>query len=330
MVGAVAGTPGTLPTNWTSSGPGTTIEIIGTGTEDGIRYIDLRFTGTVTNTNVNFETAVAAASGQSWTGSCYFRLLSGSLAGNWRLACNEFSPGYLRTGLVVSVASASSDPLKSQRITGSFVVGASTTSISVLLNGIGTGQTIDFTLRIGMPQLEQGGFATSVIPTAGTTVTRAADLASISGNNFSSWYNQSEGTFFANVVGFPISSGQFPRIFEASDGTTSNLIRSQMYGSNTVRNNVSAGGTVTMAQDGGTIAAGISGKTAFGVAENNCSIVTNGGTPSVDNTVTVPNNLNQIGILGTTGGVSIANSTIKRFTYWPQRLPNDTLKTITT
>jgi len=178
-------------------------------------------------------------------------------------------------------------------------------------------------------QLEAGSFPTSYIPTTSSTVTRAADVASISGSNFSSWYRQDEGTFFADIIGFPITSGQFPRIFEASDGTSNNIIRSQQYGANTVRNNISAGGSFTMAQDGGMIAARISGKTAFGVAENNCAITTNGGTPSVDNTVTLPSNLNQLGILGTTGRTSIANSTISRFTYWPQRLPNETLQGIT-
>jgi len=44
-------------------------------------------------------------------------------------------------------------------------------------------------------QLEAGAFATSYIPTSGSTETRAADEASITGSNFSSWYNQSEGSF---------------------------------------------------------------------------------------------------------------------------------------
>jgi hypothetical protein len=43
-------------------------------------------------------------------------------------------------------------------------------------------------------QLEAGAFPSSYIPTTTATVTRAADVASITGSNFSSWYNHSEGT----------------------------------------------------------------------------------------------------------------------------------------
>ena len=48
-------------------------------------------------------------------------------------------------------------------------------------------------------QLELGAFSSSTIITSGSTVTRAADVASITGTNFSSWYNQSEGTVFADT-----------------------------------------------------------------------------------------------------------------------------------
>jgi len=49
-------------------------------------------------------------------------------------------------------------------------------------------------------QLEEGrnnGFPTSYIPTAGSTITRAADLCEITNDNLSSWYNSNEGT---NVI----------------------------------------------------------------------------------------------------------------------------------
>jgi hypothetical protein len=45
-------------------------------------------------------------------------------------------------------------------------------------------------------QLETGAFPTSYIPTTASTVTRSADNASMTGTNFSSWYNQTESTIF--------------------------------------------------------------------------------------------------------------------------------------
>jgi hypothetical protein len=47
-------------------------------------------------------------------------------------------------------------------------------------------------------QVEQGAFPTSYYPTTSGTGTRFADNAEMTGTNFSSWYNQSEGTFFYN------------------------------------------------------------------------------------------------------------------------------------
>jgi hypothetical protein len=48
-------------------------------------------------------------------------------------------------------------------------------------------------------QLEQASFATSYIPTVASTVTRSADVATMTGTNFSSWYNQTQGSFVVNA-----------------------------------------------------------------------------------------------------------------------------------
>ena len=53
MQGAVAGTPGTLPTNWgVSVAGGLTRTVVGTGTENGIEYIDVRVQGTTTDEDI--------------------------------------------------------------------------------------------------------------------------------------------------------------------------------------------------------------------------------------------------------------------------------------
>ena len=68
-------------------------------------------------------------------------------------------------------------------------------------------------------QLEAGTFPTSYIPTSGSTVTRTPDIASIEGTNFSSWYNQSEGTVFADAD--TINSG-YNKYLPGYDGNNNN------------------------------------------------------------------------------------------------------------
>jgi len=61
-------------------------------------------------------------------------------------------------------------------------------------------------------QLEEGSFPTSYIPTTTSAVTRSPDIATIEGTNFSSWYNQSEGTFFADFNCIPVDGVASARI----------------------------------------------------------------------------------------------------------------------
>ena len=48
-------------------------------------------------------------------------------------------------------------------------------------------------------QLEVGAFATSYIPTTASIVPRSVDNGVMRGTNLSSWYNQTEGTFFTDI-----------------------------------------------------------------------------------------------------------------------------------
>jgi len=73
-------------------------------------------------------------------------------------------------------------------------------------------------------QLETGAFPTSYIPTTASTVTRSADLASITGTNFSSWYNQTEGSVYCRYdrIGIQAASTGSPTPWGLSDGTANN------------------------------------------------------------------------------------------------------------
>jgi hypothetical protein len=70
-------------------------------------------------------------------------------------------------------------------------------------------------------QVEAGTFATSYIPTTSAAATRAADSVSMTGTNFSSWYNAAEGTIYCEAK--YSSASQLSTVY-IGDGTTSNAI----------------------------------------------------------------------------------------------------------
>ena len=77
-----------------------------------------------------------------------------------------------------------------------------------------------FGYHIWGAQLEQGSFPTSYIPTQGSTRTRAADNVSITGKNFSSWHKQNEGTVYTDIKVNGVQTGRFDRLWVL---TNSNL-----------------------------------------------------------------------------------------------------------
>jgi len=81
--------------------------------------------------------------------------------------------------------------------------------------------TLTVTGTVQFAQLELGSFATSYIPTTASQVTRTADVATMTGTNFSDWYNASAGTFSLRAAGTSTSSTNTP-IISINDGTTNN------------------------------------------------------------------------------------------------------------
>jgi len=59
--------------------------------------------------------------------------------------------------------------------------------------------TVTVSGTVQYAQVELGAFATSWISTAGSTATRNADVAQITGTNFSRWFSNFNGSFFADL-----------------------------------------------------------------------------------------------------------------------------------
>jgi hypothetical protein len=199
MVGAVAGSPGTLPTNWANVNAGLTRTFVGVGTENGLPYVDVRFNGTASATNLSlrFEgnTQVAASNGQTWTNATYIKRVAGDvLTGVLGFSLRDSGGG--------SIANVTSNITLSQtlqRFSVTQTISAPTTAFIIPLFdfNVNIGQTYDFTIRIAAPQMELGAYATTWVPTTTAAVTRIADAASKTG--ISSLIGQTEGTVFVDL-----------------------------------------------------------------------------------------------------------------------------------
>jgi hypothetical protein len=148
------------------------------------------------------------------------------------------------------------------------------------------------------------------------------------GANFSNWYNQTEGTLFGEFA-VPPGLAAFPNTAgAASDGTTNNQLNAYAHTSGlyaTIRT-----GGVAQGDPGvlGSPVVGAIARFATGYQTNNCVSSWNGINGTADTSVTLPV-VNQFRI-GTNGaGVGQINSTIRRIAYYPRRLANTELQTIT-
>jgi hypothetical protein len=177
-------------------------------------------------------------------------------------------------------------------------------------------------------QLEAGSFATSYIPTVASQVTRNADVATMTGTNFSSWYNQSEGTF---VVGATVptdvdgASGNF--YLAASDGTIANQIL--LAEVNGTTGQIQTGGVLQFNSKVGTEPTGVV-KAAIAFQTNNTIICVDGTLGTLDTSVALPTvNRLSIGIRGDSNSTTLLNGHIRQIAYYNTRLPNSQLQEVT-
>lgn len=338
MVGAVAGTPGTAPTNWSVSGLGTlTQQVVGTGTSNGITYIDVRFSGTTSTTQlvIRFDVtgAIAASNGQSWAISAWLAVVGGSTANTntYTLATNLFDAGSVYLGEGPSINLASPPTSTFTRYSGAGTIAtANTASIRPYFYVLfASGVAVDFTLRIGLPQLELGAFATSVIPTTTTALTRAADVASV--NTLSPWYNASAGTIYAELQRYAlIPSTAFANAWALSDNTNNERFLAYNTGSVQTMDLVVTDGGVGQATlvSPNAITANTTIKTAFAYAVNDFAFVRDAGAVQTDTSGTLPT-VDRLYIGANETGIGQWTGYLRRITYYPRRLSNAELQAIT-
>lgn len=175
-------------------------------------------------------------------------------------------------------------------------------------------------------QIEAGAFATSYIPTVAATVTRSADIATMSGTNFSSWYNQSEGTLVTQSSNF--STASFPVVVAINDGTASNRINHISSTTSANRMSVSTGGVVQAEFTFSNYVTNTIVSEALALKANDFAGTANAATVGTDTSGTMPT-VTQMQLGLQTGGLNALNGCIRSISYYRTRLPNSTLQALT-
>lgn len=321
------GSGGALPTNWGFlAADALTCTVVGTGTELGVDYIDLRFNGTTSGTFLTFyfDANLAVTAGQTWSESFFCKLVAGSLA---NISNCVVSQRYNVTGTTDQVFTPNST-LTRYASTGA-VPATNTGVYPCFAMAFSASSAIDVTLRIGWPQEEQGATATSPIRTTTVAVTRPADAINLTSTAFSSWYAAATtGTWFAEGACDDNTGGSgVRRLMEVTDGTANNRHVLGLATTNQTRNLVSTAG-VSQADmfSAATFGSAAPFRMAAAFAANDFQQATNGVAAALDNAGTVPS-VSQLTIGADVAGTSgtHANRIIRRIAFIPSRLTGTAL-----
>jgi len=134
-------------------------------------------------------------------------------------------------------------------------------------------------------QCENGAFSTSYIPTTTAAVTRNADVATMTGTNFSDWWQAGLGG--ATVQALPSTVSGIRPLIQFDDNTADNIIALR---GNTTNPElyIIEGGTPQAQIDAGTIAANTAYKLTGWWATNDCKARKDSGVVVTDTTASIP------------------------------------------
>lgn len=208
-------------------------------------------------------------------------------------------------------------------ITGRFVGGLTHVRGEVWLDGY-TSTTSTGNLYAWGAQLEAGSSASPYIPTAGSAVTRSADVVSITGADFSSWFNPDEGTFV--VEGSSTRTDSNITFVQARDASNSGEVRilrgmTGAYASLLFVRDDSIGQALNVPQVGTPID-GTTYKIAAAYKRNDLAISRDGAAPTTHTAAEVPGGLDRLFIGSNSGSAQFINGHIRSVIYYPHRLSN--------
>lgn len=210
------------------------------------------------------------------------------------------------------------------RLTFVFTVPAAATSVKIQwrtyvnsTSGVG-----DFAYFWGA-QAETGSFATSYIPTVASTVTRSADNVSMTGTNFSSWYNKAQGTWTSNAdTNAP--SGSARAIIGGSAGNRASLYVHSLVGGIAIFD----GANLNLTSNGITVGAAFKAAASYG--QGGLSAVLSGSTVATSSLYTSSFASDTSITIGNWMGGGYLNGHVRSLNFYPIKLSDAVLQQLTT
>ena len=299
---------------------------------DGTTTASLFAWSTIADSYKLGSTTITSVAGATYTSTAFIKPVSGTGVMGVRVGRNDGSQ-YVESRLNLGTNANTS-----------FTIGADVSGVSVSAQSVGngwyrlsaTGTFANSYANFGAQlvavsgsgsflvwgaQLEAGTFPTSYIPTTTAAATRAADSAVVT--PISSFYNQSEGTLFAEYrtgAGTPVAGAMV-----IDDGTNDNRVALFLGASQ-----IAIAATYTTVGGIAAVANTIF-KSVLGYRANDHAASVNGAAVATNTAVGVPSGLTTLGIGAEAGGTYAQPcGHIRRIAYFPKRLSNTLLQSLTT
>ena len=179
-------------------------------------------------------------------------------------------------------------------------------------------------------QVEQADYATSYIPTSGSTVTRSADVANNSGN--ADLFNDSEGVLYAEVSALS-NTPDNSKYISISDGTYNNRasILFSNGATNQIRTFLRVGGVAQIDVSDNVTDVTDFNKVAFSYKENDFKVYINGSLVSTDTSGSVwtSGTINKLSFSEISTSAGLFNGNVKCVAVFKEALSNDLLERLT-
>lgn len=170
LYGAVDGSAGTLPTNFTTTLVGLTRTISNAGTHvNGLPIFDIRFNGTTSGTAIvlgfSSTTQIPTVLGQTYTLSMYLALIAGAFTNITAVTLRIREHSSTGVNITNNATTVTNPTSTLTRVSSTSSIANATAfyvapSLTFVCNNA---SAVDFTIRVAGPQLEIGSVATSFI-----------------------------------------------------------------------------------------------------------------------------------------------------------------------